>query len=73
MRSPVPRIFPPDHENVIAAFYALLLFFFLAGAQVQAQALSFPALKIQTQQPSPRQRSSRPCTKEARLVPAPEQ
>jgi hypothetical protein len=60
MRSPVLRIFSPDHENVIAAFYALLLFLFLASAQAQAQALSFPALKIQTQQQPTRPRAARP-------------
>jgi hypothetical protein len=60
MRSSVLRIFSPDHTNVIAAFYALLLLLFLASAQVQAQASSFPALKIQTQQQPARPRAARP-------------
>jgi hypothetical protein len=63
----VLRILSPAHENVIAAFYAPLIFFFLAGAHVQAQALSFPALKIQTQQqPSPRTRAARPAKTQKR-------
>lgn len=70
MRSSVPRIFPPDHAYVTAAFYTLLLFLFLASApDTQARPVSFPALKIQAQQPRPRAKASADAQKKRGLSP----